>query len=148
MIINYFLEKALTVIHLTSFIIQEKILKKLLFLQVRIIESWAFYSRKKLKSVIFTEDSKLEKIYSYCFSNPSIERLILPSKIEHIDNCCFDDLFHVKEFKLLPNKTGNLFFVNNKFLVDKKEMRILFSYRDVVDVTIPSYIKKDFECCF
>ena len=110
--------------------------------QVKVIGSWIFYNRKKLKSVIFTEDSKLEKLYSFCISNPAIERLVMPSNIEYIDNTCFSDLISVKEFELLPNNNSNLFFVDNKLLVEKKEMRILFSYRDVVDVTIPSYIKK------
>lgn len=108
--------------------------------QIRIIYNFAFCFREKLKSVICTEDSHLEKLYFSCFGSSAIERLVLPSSIKNIDFGSFSHAYSIKELKIPPNP--DYFFVDNKFLVDRKEKMIIFSYRNIEEVTIPSYIKK------
>ena len=108
--------------------------------QIRIIYNFAFDFREKLKSVICTEDSHLEKLYFSCFGSSAIERLVLPSSIKYIDFGSFSHAYSIKELEIPPNP--DYFFVDNKFLVDRKEKMIIFSYRNIEEVTIPSYIKK------
>ncbi|KAK8870893.1 hypothetical protein M9Y10_008805 [Tritrichomonas musculus] len=108
--------------------------------QIKVLGSFCFDSRKKLKSVIFSEDSELKEIQSFSFYDSTIEHLVLPANDINFDDSSFTGALEIKEIEI--HKNDDFFFVDKKILVDQKTKRILFSYRDVEEVTIPSYIKK------
>lgn len=114
--------------------------------QVRVIKSESFYSHKKLKSMIFTDDSQLKSIERGIFYEAPIEKLVLPSSLEYISEDCFDSISVLSTIEVSPK--NSLFTVlQNNYLVRKSDKNsenfdiIVFARRDIKKAQIPSSIK-------
>lgn len=115
--------------------------------EVQILSNQSFYSHKQLKSIVFTEDSQLKNIKRAIFYEAPIEKLVLPSSVEEIEENCFDCVRSLINIEVSPkNKIFSVF--KNKILLRKSDPIssenfdvITFAARDIKEVEIPSNIK-------
>lgn len=105
------------------------------------INSQAFSNSKAIK---FPPDSELSKIEA-AFSYSSIENLTIPSSVTELcDGWCYATP-NLTKVKVMPNNKS-LLNLNNQLIIGKSDNKsdnydvILFSRRDITNVTIPFFI--------
>ena len=57
----------------------------------------AFCGWQMLEVVSFAEDSRLEKLGAYCFSNSGIEKIVIPKGVKELQNSAFRDCESLKD---------------------------------------------------
>ena len=126
---------------------------------IKVINSNAFEDCKTLKTVIFSEDSNLERIENNAFSKTLIQNISIPDKVVKIGEFCFsgcNKLINV-EFSANSNlhsigksafsfQTNSAFnFSHNQFSSKRRkefnQSLSISSSRDIETVFIPSNIK-------
>lgn len=99
-----------------------------------------------LKSLIFPEDSQIESI-EFGVINKSFKKLSIPCSLKKIDQNCFQTANNITEIEVSP-KNEIFCYKDNKYLLVKSSKtskifdQIIFCRRDVIEATIPNYIKK------
>lgn len=104
------------------------------------ISSFSFKYNFILDSLIFTEDSKLQKIQKYAFSQSVVRRLILPESLKEIEDGWANDS-RLKTVIISP-KNQYYEYINSCLLVEKETSTIIFATKDIKKIIIPSYIKR------
>lgn len=110
------------------------------------IESLAFNKCRLLKSIDFEENSELKSIGRAPFSSAPIEVLTIPSKVTDLDSNWSCGLFNLRKIKLMPDCEIYKLYNNNLLLTKSYPENdvfdvILFSYRNIQQVEIPSFIR-------
>lgn len=96
---------------------------------IKRINSCCFQNCSKLKSIQFSNDSKLEMIGKYSFANSSFEYLKIPKSVSHIDDHAF---FICKNIQLIIfDSDSNLSFMGQS----------AFESSSISTVTIPNKVK-------
>ena len=93
---------------------------------VTVIGKEAFHGCRRLKRVIFAPGSKLEKIWSACFSNSGIERITVPKGVEEIPKSAFEECTNLQEVA----------FEEGSRLTTIEE-KAFYECRDLVAITLP-----------
>ena len=123
--------------------------------KVKVIVTEAFYGHEKTKAVIFSENSKLEKLESRVFIYSGIQKLTLPPKFKYYSRFTFDSANKLIDLQISPK---NEFFkiIDEKLLVGKDVIetdttfnKLIFCCRNVESVNIPPEIKiiEDYAFC-
>lgn len=90
-----------------------------------------FISTKKLKTLCFSNESKLIEIKSEAFNGSSLENIILPIKCNKIDKMAFFDCSHLISVEFLCD---NLMQINNGSLTKCNKLFIV-SFPNAKEVT-------------
>lgn len=121
--------------------------------QIKTIKQHSFDRHENLKTIIFSESSKLKIIEFSAFSCSSISKLILPPSVEVIDASNFSSLRNLVEIEVMQN-CANFLTVDNKFLFKKSSLEseffdvFVFCGRNVEEVTIPKNVRVIDRCAF
>lgn len=97
---------------------------------IKRIYPYAFDNCKKIKSIEFSDNSKLEFLGKYSFSLSSIESIKIPSSVILIDTFAFSNC---KELKKVEFSKGSKLKILDQFI---------FSYTSIENILIPSEITK------
>lgn len=112
---------------------------------IKYIDSKAFYLNKDIKSIVFPEDSELNKIDDGAFSESTIEKLSIPESLTELGKnwCSYSEkLYNV----VIDSKNQHFKMVNEKLMVGKSRLNssfdvILFACRNIGEfVEIPNDI--------
>ena len=85
--------------------------------KIKVINSYSFEFCKKIKNLIFTNESELNTICEFSFSNSTIESIIIPKSVTKIEHNAFYNCKNIKSFEL-DNKL--LIKSNNKSTIEMK----------------------------
>lgn len=117
---------------------------------VQFISPFAFSNYKSLKKVIFPEDSQLQIIHRYAFSDSSIESLTIPSSAAEFQQGWCSSCPYLNEFLIIENEMKNITYSSDKedeqFVIMNSNASnddydiLLFAKRNIVRVKIPSFI--------
>lgn len=97
---------------------------------IKKIGSFAFSGCKKLESIEFPKNSKIESIDEYAFNSTSIEKISIPSKIEKIEEGTFSECSKLKAIEF--SEDSELKFIGSE----------AFAYSSLETIQIPPKLKK------
>lgn len=112
---------------------------------VKVICDNAFYCCYNLQDVEIIENSELNTIGTQAFICTPLKNFFIPEKVENLYEGCLHgtpELVNVS----LSSKNKNFKFIDDKFIVKKSNPKsdnfdvLIFARRDLIDVTIPSFI--------
>lgn len=115
--------------------------------KVHSIFEYAFYQCKSLKTVDFSDDSELHSIGKDAFSLSSIEKITIPSKVNELSESWCGWTSNLNNISIMKGNE-NFCFVDNSFILGKSDIKVnffdflIFSVRDIKNVTIPPYIRR------
>ena len=115
---------------------------------IRQIGSYAFSQCKKLKTVEFGINSKIESIEKKAFFESSLKKIKIPSSIVDLKEGWCECTQKLTDIEIIQSEIQNISIFDEKFIVGKTDQKsdtfdvLLFSVRDIVHVTIPSHIKR------
>lgn len=107
----------------------------------------AFFSCKNLKKIEFESDSELQVIEKSILAYCPIESISIPSNIIKLDKSWCTCVNSLIDIKIIQRDQKNIDFYDNKFLIGKSNLEnekfdvLLFARRDIINATIPSFIK-------
>lgn len=106
---------------------------------------------ESLCEVIISDDSELQVIEKNAFKNALVENLSFPKTICDIKNA-FTKAFCLKTIEIHPENKHYAKY--NDFIIGKSDIKsevfdtLIFSRRDIINATIPSFIKVIGSCAF
>lgn len=114
------------------------------------------FSQTKIKRILFSEDSEIEKIEGGAFSLSLIESIEIPSTLIELEDGWCHETSHLEQIFVSPNNRRYLIY-DDKMIFGKSNLesekyeQVVFCFRDVTSVEIPSFIKEilphSFACC-
>ncbi|KAK8884317.1 hypothetical protein M9Y10_043425 [Tritrichomonas musculus] len=129
--------------------------KKKKFYVTQICEN-AFKNTKGVKSIEFSNDSKISKIAKSSLSCGSLKKVTLPLNYEDFNSNIFCDSENLTQI-VIDSKSGNFLFYEDTYLIGKEDSQsenydvLFFARRDLEEAQIPSFIKRiapfAFESC-
>ncbi|KAK8847853.1 hypothetical protein M9Y10_018888 [Tritrichomonas musculus] len=100
----------------------------------RIIEN--SFKSNKVKSIRFSDDSKLEVIEKNSFLYSSLEEIVIPSSVTQIESSAFSECYQLKKIEFAPNSKLRTIESNT------------FYYTSIENIMIPSHVTKICEFAF
>lgn len=124
---------------------------------VKVIDKFAFRNCQRLKSVNFTNKSKLKMIKSRAFLVSSVKSLSLPSSVLILKKNWSARMNKLVDIEIIETGQKNIKYYDNKYILGKSDIYsdnfdvILFARRDIEVADIPSFITQigpnAFSCC-
>lgn len=111
------------------------------------IHEKAFKESTDIKMIRFPEETKVTTIEKSAFSSNCIEKIVFPTNFFNFKTDIFCETPKLKEIEF-NSKSSHFLFYENKFLMGKENQEseqfdvLLFARRDIVEVTIPSFVKR------
>lgn len=131
------------ILHLARSDIKEAIIPP----QIKIVKDCSFYSYKKLKAVIFPDNSETKRIEDSAFYSTPIEKLKISANIEYIGQSNFSNLNNLNDIEVSPE--NKIFQMKSGHLLVRKSDpnsqfydHLVYCYKNVEEIIIPSYIKE------
>ena len=116
------------------------------------------FTSDRLKTLKFVEDSAVEIIYGFAFPFLSIiKEIYFPASLKELKEGWCNNTDHLTKISISPFN-GQFKIEEGKYLIGKSDSNkdefdnLLFGYRDIKEISIPSHIKiissYAFQCCF
>lgn len=135
---------------LPEYFLHSSSIKKILIpSKITKIEKYAFSKCRQLQSVDFSNNSQIKEIGKKAFVKSNIECISIPSSIEKLENGWCNEMSNLTYFSIKPNLSSqNIKSYEDKFIIGKFNSKshdfnvLLLARKNLVDVLIPSFIKK------